>query len=859
MQDEGGGNRNNNNRLMDTQNNAKGGYGYGGSANNQAAPLSYMVGSELSTLWTSQHSCGSENNECQIVIQAMCNSGQTAPAGVPNTGAANAGEGPIRDGTDNGTPDPNNPDASTGLHEPASFYADCDARERNGGLYTADQNMNNNNGARATRQNPNGNRSGQECPEERDYYPYWHPSPWKDVAIVTNNLALCSWYQQESQNVKAKNYCSVNTENNQADCTANGGQWLEQPAFGIPPPECIVAPFQRDNHLGDGPTGHEVGFNWTIPTGWGTNGGDDVTNCVARFRYNITTSDTRVCSDSSIDNQAACEAQGLIWSAAYLDSSYNNLVNGNNNAANGNQQPALLEGNPDVDMDGFLQDTGGTNSMLELAINTNQYGRTFQDRTHIFSMQSRPPGVSSATKIYNLNVKGKRGNIVQTYPATEYDFAPNELVVGANDMVHVQWTGNDNTNNNGNNNGEGTINEDRHNMVQLGNAGLDVPLHYSQTSMFDLEWEWNPESTSSSFGGARAKDSMTEQAALVKQTGCLLEGQINNDQQRQNCQKLNAAAATVDLGLLRFKPGEYKYMSSRNNNFANRGQKAKLTVLSSPSVVPRAPVDVQVVNNGTGGSCAASTATVEVTWSPPGSPVPFTGSDGKLYRGYEQENTGIVDYRVQISSDSGSTWTTASMCSGSGTYCTVTGLPTSTNLLFKVLAGSVLGGYSDGSLLAPLTTSDSPCSDVLGCTYPGATNYDSTAATDDGSCLFDCVADGSEHCGSELCSGTQGGHCRRLFQTAIPSPSMPPNDANVPPATPPTDATESDALTEGSDSLDTTLVIVLAAGVSTFVCGLAMAVGGFLFWRRSRVNRSPTATVGGTKEPSDLVPVTVAL
>ena len=88
------------------------------------------------------------------------------------------GRGPSsRDGTDNGTPDPNNPDADTGLHEPASFYAACAARDRNKGLYTADQNMNNNQGAQATRQNPNGNRSGQECPEERDYYPYWHPSP----------------------------------------------------------------------------------------------------------------------------------------------------------------------------------------------------------------------------------------------------------------------------------------------------------------------------------------------------------------------------------------------------------------------------------------------------------------------------------------------------------------------------------------------------------------------------------------------------------------------------------------------------------------------------------------------------------
>ena len=91
------------------------------------------------------------------------------------------------------------------MHESFEYYTKCSNVERNHGLYIADRNLGCD--ARSTRQQPNGARYGYECNEERDYYPYWNPSPWRDIAVLTTDPAWCSYYRENSENVKDRFEC----------------------------------------------------------------------------------------------------------------------------------------------------------------------------------------------------------------------------------------------------------------------------------------------------------------------------------------------------------------------------------------------------------------------------------------------------------------------------------------------------------------------------------------------------------------------------------------------------------------------------------------------------------------------------
>lgn len=277
--------RDNGNRLFNSQNNANGGYacprGVGDgtfqpesgqstfaatdtttgatTTFTQNKRMYYYSGSVLPIEWTNQHGCGGNSKvSCEIILQYACEDtldpqvdnfwpwvadkaeATTAffgkqhfrdTASTPQNIAAPR-DGVPRDSNDAATdtiPDnaasaaPNTVETRRfGMHESYDYYQLCQKTERNKGLYTADQIVQRND-RRGTRQNPNGDRHGFECPEERDYYPWWAPSPWIDIAVLTDSGAdlpcypqtvagctlRCQYYMNNTMNAHPKGYCDV--------------------------------------------------------------------------------------------------------------------------------------------------------------------------------------------------------------------------------------------------------------------------------------------------------------------------------------------------------------------------------------------------------------------------------------------------------------------------------------------------------------------------------------------------------------------------------------------------------------------------------------------------------------------------
>ncbi|KAJ7333539.1 hypothetical protein OS493_017076 [Desmophyllum pertusum] len=502
------------NRLFDSQNNGKAGYNVGDKLDTNPGdniqeyrqrPMEfYMSGcdakakSEVEIMWTNQHGTGPKTNdrvETQVILQYMCQAfpDYKFPNGeLPNKANVHIeyefdtirnGQTLTTQGFTNGGRENAFIRKDRGLHEPSNYYQSYIRRDRNKGLFTADQQLKGD-WAIYTRQNAAGTRRGLEVPEERDYYPYWGPTPWRDIAIMVSDKKtedamkkyvnsseysykyMCIMPTKLTGNVDCppRNKDNVREEKcvakyiTEKSCKAAGGKWTKfiinyeektsgvlstchnvgnmKLARGLPyephkisqgadgkvqfvllnkPPDVIYAPSTTVNHNGMNLDGKFSSYKWKVPC-FPTN---TTQRCVLRLRYNITTSDVPREFDAS----------------------------NNKNVAN-NPKTKAVDGKTD----------------LQLALNTAQLGRTFQDRSHVILLKPRStlPMKYQYSNIYYIGGMGKRGNIVQVYPAMEYRFTPERLTVTTNDVVCFVWSGSNN--NPAGRAGQGTDRTDRTNV-----------------------------------------------------------------------------------------------------------------------------------------------------------------------------------------------------------------------------------------------------------------------------------------------------------------------------------------------------------------------------------------------------------
>merc|ERR1719273_349966 len=595
-----------------------------------------------------------------------------------------------------------------GMHETPQYYNECNRVQRNRGLFTADQNVTRRS-AIGTRQNPNGGRRGLECPEERDYYPYWRPSPFIDVAYLVDDPARCGAAKgsnAESALLDAGKMCGGPGATAADRCGAgnplaqiNKGDWVgnaqgymdtakekttanwngqcvpkatvgENKAGKIPKsrdglegaarrlfdrrewpataencasliaggatnlewkptafttgfsttsaananvrqaaeagPQCGVLDWSRANHLGNnGADDTATRYTMTIPKV--TKDTTSTEPCILRLRYNMSSSDYARGLNSSFNQKNARNGQAAVESPIQQD-------------------PLVKIGTSERDY-------------VQLALNTNQVARTFQDRSYLFYV--KPQAIKNADKIVqNVNVRGKRGNIVQAFPAVEYDLIPNRISMDTDEISKMvlafQWTGSDYNPRRGCNDAEGGPYRGDQNVGQGLNANTQGSNQNSRMDRMNLVYSFDaavnyPDGINKPLAGnayvgtknsaTTAKAIFTNDAqtkafaygkcaeqlqmatsnnaatpgsgqyprlvpqALQPLTGDEIEN-INNENRKdnhpRNCAKANAISpyfSTEEVTVPVAHPtGTINLYSPRNNNFSNRESKFQIKI-----------------------------------------------------------------------------------------------------------------------------------------------------------------------------------------------------------------------------------------------------------------------------------------
>lgn len=230
----------------------------------------YIAGTTLDIMWTSLQPCD-DSQICNFVVEVGCD--DTMPD--------------IRDG-DPATADHNNvynaslPDqgaynAPLGRHETADYFNDCLARSRNGGIFTGSRTLSDNLGANVGRQDYEPDLTyGTECGEEREFFPYWEETPWKTVAVYTNEP-----------------------------------EWCDEHYDGL---ECVEIPKDEYHWAVEGRRDRFFHHEWTVPE---PASGSEST-CVIRLRGNFTIRDPRDSERDPWTLDASDDAElAAIWVTSY--------------------------------------------------------------------------------------------------------------------------------------------------------------------------------------------------------------------------------------------------------------------------------------------------------------------------------------------------------------------------------------------------------------------------------------------------------------------------------------------------------------------------------------------------------------
>ncbi|KAL7672981.1 hypothetical protein ACOME3_007856 [Neoechinorhynchus agilis] len=323
--------------LFQSGNIANGGYGY------PMNPISVIEGSVLRILWMlSPSPCSS--SECSLILQYMC-------------------KNDIKE------------------HENTLYWKRCSVLKR--------ANTDREGVCRSkvcSPENPQGIRYGNECADERAFFPSNMITPWKTIAVFTSNSSKCS----EILKFKTNEYeCSINPitidssyrqlfgsliENTKEECENSNlrldgrrvpRQWRKIKRE-YPDQDKLVCLSLPDTELPN----HE--FDWVIP---------EMTTirseCTLRIRYNI----------SSFSSHGSKEI-------------FEDVPN------------AMFDVHP-VDF------------------------KIFEDRSHSFQVIKRPKLLSNRTWIYNVNVGGDIESVIDRKRPR---FIPDNIIMGRNHLVHIQWT-----------------------------------------------------------------------------------------------------------------------------------------------------------------------------------------------------------------------------------------------------------------------------------------------------------------------------------------------------------------------------------------------------------------------------------